>query len=40
MKEEPFIGQMFVGGGDSGLFWDALAEAVVSAFNITAFHIR
>lgn len=39
MEAEPFIGQMFV-GGDSGHFWDAPAEAVLSAFNNTAFHIR
>lgn len=27
MGEEPFTGHVSVGGGDSGLFWDALAEA-------------
>lgn len=40
MEEEPFVGHVSVGAGDSGLFWDALAEAVFSAFNNTAFHIR
>lgn len=40
MEDEPLISHVPVGGGDSGLFWDALAEAVFSAFSNTAFHIR